>query len=344
MTTTETKRQLPKAPKTFGDLKQIAEEFGVEIPIKSPFTPDDVNKLLPLLRLPLDEDAIQESKGSETRKGYDTTGYSYQAHVDRMNWVFGPTNWTWVIHNESYDGSLTTGGGYTKHQYSAEIELLIGYRVLNEETNQWEWITVHSLPPIPTDHEHFREKGAARKGMLTKGIKRATSFLGVGADAYLGTLDDDLVTGADPTDDLRPRKIDKVIDSKGYLQLMDLARVKGFNSDIKFREWYKTRSEGAITNDPANLTKAEAYEIKGWLFKLDDQTEPDDYSENESEDQDNQPETVIDRPKTLEELMAMDNSLILQLAAEYSFQMPASITSKNKGPLCKTLAQLMGIK
>ncbi len=341
-------RKLPEAPKTFEELREIAKQYGVEIPIQSPFTPDDVNKLMPLLRLPLNEEAIKESKGSETKKGYDTISYSYQAHIDRMNWVFGPTNWTWVIHNETYDDTQTTGNGYVRHLFSAEIELLIGYRIFNEESKCWEWITVHSLPPIPTDHEHFKEKGAARKGMLTKGIKRATSFLGVGADAYLGTLDDDLSTGAEATDDTRTRKkLDKVIDSKGYLQLVELGRKKGFDSDIKLREWYKTMSEGAITNDPANLTKAEVYEVKGWLFKLEDRSEDDEGSEedlqpaNSEEDQPEQPEEY---PKTLEELMAADESLILKIAADYSFQMPASITPKNKGPLCKTLAQLMGIK
>lgn len=338
--------KLPEAPKTFEELKEIAKQYGVEIPIKSPFTPDDVNKLLPLLRLPLDEEAIQESKGSETKKGYDTTGYSYQAHVDRMNWVFGPTNWTWVVHNETYDDSQITGSGFVRHQYSAEIELLIGYRGFNEEAKSWEWITVHSLPPIPTDHEHFKERGAARKGMLTKGIKRATSFMGVGADAYLGTLDDDLSTGADPSDDTRSRKKpDKVIDSKGYLQLVELGRKKGFDSDIKLREWYKAMSEGAISNDPANLTKAEAYEVKGWLFKLESPPEEEENSgEIESDTSEGEKETVTDYPNTLEELMAADESLILKIAADYSFQMPSSITPKNKGPLCKTLAQLMGIK
>lgn len=337
-----------KAPKTFEDLKVLAETYGVQIPIRSPFTPDDINNLLPLLRLPLDEEAIQESKGSETKKGYDTTGYSYQAHIDRMNWVFGPTNWTWNIINENYDDSQTTSGGFVRHLYSSEIELLIGYRALNEETKRWEWITVYNLPPIPTDHEHFKEKGAARKGMLTKGIKRATSFLGVGADAYLGTLDDDLVTGADSDDDTRSRKrVDKIIDSKGYLQLVELGRKKGISSDIKLREWYKTMSEGVITNDPANLTKAESYEIKNWLFKLDDHSETDNGNEDaEPVTLDEEPldEEQRDHPKTLEELMAADESLILKIAAEYSFQMPASITPKNKGPLCKTLAQLMGIK
>ncbi|MGG6309838.1 hypothetical protein [Paenibacillus macerans] len=343
----ETEQELPKALKTFEELKEVAKQYGVEIPLKSPFTPDDVNRVLPILRLPLDEEAIQESRGSETHRGYDTTGYSYQAHVDRMNWVFGPTNWTWILHNESYDDSQVTGGGYVRHLYSAEIELLIGYRAFNEETKRWEWITVHNVPPVSTDHEHFKEKGSARKGMLTKGIKRATSFLGVGADAYLGTLDDDLSTGAEASDDTRTRKkIDKAIDSKGYIQLIELGRKKGFASEIKLREWYKTKSEGAISNDPANLTKAESNEVKSWLFKLEDRSEENDGSQETGAEisEEDQSEQQIDYPKTLDELMSADESLILKIAADYSFQMPASITPKNKGPLCKTLAQLMGIK
>lgn len=331
------------APKTFEELKAIAESYGVKIPLEAPFTPNDFNKVLPLLRLPLDEAAIQESKGSETRKGYDTTGYAYQAHVDRMNWVLGPTNWTWRILNEEYDGSQTTRSGLTKHSYSSEIELLVGYREYNEETKAWEWITVHSVPPIPTDHDSFTERGAARKGMMTKGIKRSTSFLGVGADAYLGTLDDDLITGADPKDDIRPtpRKFeDKVVDSKDYEQLIGLAKAKGLAAESKLREFYRTKSEGRITNDPANLTKAEAKEVKFYLMDLPDYVPPEVLEEDEETEEDGNGW----RPKTVADLMAADEATIRKLAAEYSFRVPDNLTDKNKGPLCRTLGNLMKLE
>lgn len=336
------------APKSFEDLRTIAELYGVSIPLEAPFTPNDFNKALPLLRLPLDENAIQESKGSETRKGYDTTGYAYQAHVDRMNWVLGPTNWTWRIINEEYDGSQTTRSGHTKHSYYSEIELLIGYRDFNEESKSWEWITVHSVPPIPTDHDSFTEKGAARKGMMTKGIKRATSFLGVGADAYLGTLDDDLITGAVPGDEVRtaPRKFeDRVVDSKDYGQLIDLAKVKGFKSEEKLRDFYRTKSEGRITNDPANMTKAEAKEVKFFLLDLPDYQEAIPEKQSPSEEAVEESEEITDwRPKTLAELMAADESTFRKIAAEYSFRVPDQLTDKNRGPLCKTLGKLMKLE
>lgn len=341
---------LPDAPKNYEDLQGWAAKYGLKIPLKAPFTPDDVNAVMPLLRLPLDEDAIQVSKGSETRKGYDTTGYSYQASVDRLNWIFGPTNWTWRLINEQYDLS-STRNGYEKHIHSAEIELSVGYREFNQDTKTYEWIAVYSVPPVPTDHESV-EKGSAKKGMLTKGIKRAASFLGVGADAYLGTLDDDMVTGINPDDDMRTKKkAEKAVDSKGYLQLIELGKKKGFASDIKLREWYKVESQGAITSDPANLTKAEAYEIKGWLFKLPDPAEDDDFDEPEqSEAQEPERHAESDEsnasefPSTLEELIASDEALVRKIAADFSFVMPSQLTDRNKGPLCKTLWNLMKAK
>lgn len=337
------KVELSKSPKTYEDLIAWAEHYGIPIPLKAPFTPDDVNKVMPLLRLPLDEDAIQVSKSNITRKGYDTTGYSYQAAVDRLNWVFGPTNWTWRLLNEQYELS-STRNGYEKHVHSAEIELIIGYRELNPETKRFELVEVHNVPPVPTDHESV-EKGSAKKGMLTKGIKRSASFLGVGADAYLGTLDDDMVTGIDPNDDMRTKKQpEKAIDSKGYLQLIELGRKKGISSEIKLREWYKAESGGAITSDPANLTKAEAYEIKGWLFKLDDYI-PDAALEVEEtekvESTELASEPVEGYPSSLEELMASGEDFIRKIASEFSLSTPSQLTDKNKAPFCKTLWQLL---
>jgi hypothetical protein len=348
MTTKE--KLLSDAPKTYEDLQEWAAKYGLKIPLKSPFTPDDVNAVMPLLRLPLDEDAIQVSKSSETRKGYDTTGYSYQASVDRLNWVFGPTNWTWRLINEQYELS-STRNGYEKHIHSAEIELSVGYREFNQESKSYEWIAVYSVPPVPTDHESV-EKGSSKKGMLTKGIKRAASFLGVGADAYLGTLDDDMVTGINPDDDMRTKKkAEKAIDSKGYFQLIELGKKKGFVSEIKLREWYKVESQGAITGDPASLTKAEAYEVKGWLFKLPDPAD-DDFDEpvtnptqepDRIEDEKEEP-TVSGYPKSLDELMGTDEAIIRSIATDFSFVMPSQLTDRNKGPLCKTLWNLMKAK
>lgn len=337
---------------SFNELKKVAEAHEIKIPIQAPFTPNQINALMPLLRLPLADDAIQATKGRETGKEYDTTGYSYQAVVDRLNWIFGPTNWTWEIQNEVYELSATKNM-FEKHVYSAEISLSIGYKELNPETKQFDWVTVHSVPPIPTDHESL-EKGTARKGMLTKGIKRAASFIGVGADAYLGTLDDDLVTGADGNDDMRSKKkADKLIDSDGYIKLIRLSELKGFESEIKLREWYKAISEGAIQNDPANLTKAEVAEIKRELFLLpdvsmkklvsEDSTEkPSKQVEVSKEEQDAvETETI---PTTYAELVSSDESVIRNQAAKYSFKMPDVITDRNKASLCKTLASLMGIK
>jgi hypothetical protein len=327
-------------------LQEAAKAAGIEIPIQAPFTPSDVNKLLPLLRMSLNSAAIQSASAAETGKGYDSIGYSYQAHIDRMNWVFGPTQWRWKAVGEECE-ETATAGGYVKFTSSCEIILQIGYRDLNPESKQWEWLTVHELEPIPSDHESL-EKGSARKGCLTKGIKRATSFLGVGADAYLGTLDDDMSTGAARSDQMKTPigGRAKIIDSKGYQMVKSLAAKKGFTEDTKLREFYKAESGGIIYNDPANLTKTEASEVKNMLFKLPDAVEQDE--EETEEESSGVDESSLDdapeRPTTLAELMSSDDGVIKAIASEYSFKLPDVITPKNKAAICKTLATLMGIK
>ncbi|MFB6364507.1 hypothetical protein ACFCP7_10635 [Paenibacillus elgii] len=315
-------------------LQAAAQEFGLTIPLVAPFSPSDVDQLMPLLRMPLDEGSIQRARGTDIGRSYDSTGYSYQAHVDRMNYVFGPTNWTWKVTNEVVEEGATSNNR-TKYVYSGDIELLIGYRRLNDQTNQWDWITVHSVPPIPTDHESI-EKGSARKGMLSKGLKRSTSILGVGADAYLGILDDDFVSGAEPGEHMQPRKKrqasrlkDDLVDQLDYEQLVSLGKIKGFKLETKLRSYYQAQTEGRIANDPANLTKAEAGEVVDMLHKLPDHVEPI---------------KTFTRPSTFDELMVLEESDIRSLAAEYNIQLPADINEKNKAPLCKTIAHLMGIQ
>jgi hypothetical protein len=343
-----------KAPKTFDELKVIAESYGLTIPLESPFTPNDLNKVAVLFRLPIDEDAIQVSKGSETRRGYDTTGYSYQSHVDRMNFVLGPTHWKWQVMNEVLEEG-TTSSNKVKYMYSGEIELSIGYRQFYEDTGRWEWVEVHSISPIPTDHESL-EKGSARKGMLTKGIKRATSFLGVGADAYLGVLDDDMTTGAGPEDDMATPRYksgvaweDQQILEHEYKTLVKFAARKGLTTDERLREFYKTKSEGKIENPPATLTKGELKKVNSFLAKSPDATPKQEQPKPQEQTEPGQAEQEIERetskrPTTLTELLSSPDELIRQLATEYSFQLPAQINERNKGPLCKTLGQLMGLK
>ncbi len=327
-------------------LQEAAKAAGIEIPIQAPFTPSDVNKLLPLLRMPLNSAAIQSASASETGKGYDSVGYSYQAHIDRMNWVFGPTQWRWKVVGEECE-ETATAGGYVKFTSSCEIILQIGYRNLNPETKYWEWLTVHELEPIPSDHESL-EKGSARKGCLTKGIKRATSFLGVGADAYLGALDDDMTTGAARNDQMKTPigGRAKIIDSKGYQMVKTLAAKKGFTEDTKLREFYRAESGGVIHNDPANLTKTEATEVKNMLFKLPDAVvrEDEDMGDELSDDDDMAQGNEPERPSSLADLMSSDDGVIKAIAAEFSFKLPDVITSKNKAAICKTLATLMDIK
>ena len=51
----------------------------------------------------LSDDAIQRTDAAKTKKGYSTTGYGYQASVDRFNEVLGEDwNFSWeIIHEEN---------------------------------------------------------------------------------------------------------------------------------------------------------------------------------------------------------------------------------------------------
>ena len=352
------------APKTFHELKAVAEEWGIEIPLKAPFTPDDINKVTPLLRLPLPEEALQETSGKDTGRGYDTTGYSYQAHIDRMNWVFGPAHWTWEIQNETCEEGRTSTNRQ-KFTYYGEIVVKIGYKELNPETKRYEWVIVHDLPPYPTDHESL-ERGSARKGMLTKGIKRATSTIGVGADAWLGIFDDDLITGAAPGEMMAGPAAH--ISERDFDYLARTAERKGLTLE-KLRNWYE--QELQITNEPAKLTPEEFERVKKLLFTIpqgktyadmvqrQQQSTPPE-PQNSPQEARNTPPTTKDTtehqetqensaqeaegmPKTLDELIALPDERIRELAKMYRFNMPASINDTNRRPLCKALATLMKI-
>lgn len=360
-----------KGPETFHELKKIADEWGLQIPLKAPFTPNAINELTPLLRLPLPESAIQESKATETRKGYDTTGYSYQAHVDRMNWIFGPAHWKWRIENEQLDDTKKTHQGRIKFEYSGDIHLEVGYYKQDPDTEEFKWVTVHKVPPIPTDHESM-EKGSARKGMMTKGIKRSTSILGVGADAYLGVLDDDLITGAEPGDEMAGSRTiyddmeweERPADRDDLERLKLAASRKGFTS-AALKQFYRTKSEGQITADITSMKKGEMTQVIKWLAELPDkeqetaQEQPQEAEKGQGAT-DNTQEGAKDaqkgaqeatgpspdpaaNPKTLVELQSSDEATIRRIAAEYSFTMPGQLNDRNRAAICKTLATLMGL-
>jgi hypothetical protein len=173
------------------DIPELAKAIGLDIPLQSPFTVNDLNKAFPLFRAVIREDAKEKSRGSETGKGYDTTGYGYQSLVDRLNEVVGIGHWQAVITNEHYDiGKYSTGRA--KHIYELTVRLELGYPEFYKDEQgltKRHWVTITEKDMVGTHESPTR--GDAWKGAYTNGLKKCVGFYGPGADAYLGIIDED---------------------------------------------------------------------------------------------------------------------------------------------------------
>ncbi|MDF9408196.1 RAD52 family DNA repair protein [Pelotomaculum isophthalicicum JI] len=128
-------------------------------------------------------DAIQRTKGRETRKGYDTDGYGYQYCIDMLNNVAGLGHWR-IISEEVFCDEGEYNNGRKAYEVGYDVVVQIGnwtpagFEVLAE------------TPRTPGGHVSAL-KNDARKGALTNAIKKALAFFGIGAAAYRGELDDD---------------------------------------------------------------------------------------------------------------------------------------------------------
>lgn len=122
----------------------------------------------------MSEEAIQRTRKSETRKGYDTDGYGYQYCVDRFNDVCGDKwGFDWAIVKEL---DIVFASGQKAH----EVVVRVGIWVENKD-NVRSCVGGHISGAF----------GDALKGAITNGFKKTASFWGVGRDAYAGTIDDD---------------------------------------------------------------------------------------------------------------------------------------------------------
>jgi len=120
-------------------------------------------------------EAIQRTKSSETKKGYDTTGYGYQYAVNRFNDILGLDGWgyDWEIQKE-IQGQWRSGG--------------INYEIV---VRLWIWIG-DKADARPLSGSHLASSyGDALKGAITNAFKKTAAMWGVGKKAYEGTIDDD---------------------------------------------------------------------------------------------------------------------------------------------------------
>ncbi len=125
-------------------------------------------------KLPVD--AIQRTDKNQTHKGYDTTGYSYQFIVDRLNDVFG-MDWTFdysII--DVQRGNYNSGTPYVEISVDVTITISI-------ENHTY-------IRKLAGGHTSVTF-GDALKGAVTNGLKKTAALFGIGSDAFRGEIDPD---------------------------------------------------------------------------------------------------------------------------------------------------------
>ncbi len=138
---------------------------------------DNKERIYKELAYPIDKIAEQRTKGSITKKGYDTTGYGYQYLVNRFNEALGVGNWNWefkILKEEK--GTFAKGSPY--YDLAGEVTIRI---------------------KVDTDWVKHTEYGGHRagnytdaiKGASTNGFKKCAAFFGVGKQAFEGSIDED---------------------------------------------------------------------------------------------------------------------------------------------------------
>ena len=143
----------------------------------APIRKDPLDKIYRELSRPIPEEAIQRTKGSVTKKGYDTTGFGYQYLVNRFNEVLGIGNWNWrfkVMKEEK--GEFRSGAVFYEVAGKSEIRVTIGDKEI-----------VHG----EYGGHRAGNYADALKGASTNAFKKAAAFFGVGKQAFEGSIDED---------------------------------------------------------------------------------------------------------------------------------------------------------
>ena len=136
---------------------------------------EDLRAVYEALSAPLPLEGIQRTKGTETRKGYDTTGFGYQYAVNRFNEVCGLDGWGYFYTvAQAHEGAFRSGAP----NWNIVAEMTI-------------WVSdKENARTMPGSHL-ASDYGDALKGAITNAFKKSGAMWGVGRQAYEGTLDDD---------------------------------------------------------------------------------------------------------------------------------------------------------
>lgn len=144
-----------------------------------------MRELYKRLSEPFPEEAVERTKASVTRKGYDTTGIKYQYVVDRLNEVLGVG--CYRTDQEFHIREFERRNNYKAYDVTCDITLYLG---------EWKEGGFVPFAEVRGTGGHVSNNVAdAKKGAYTNGFKKTAAMLGVGSEAYRGTIDDDNVPG-----------------------------------------------------------------------------------------------------------------------------------------------------
>lgn len=184
------------------------------------------------LSKPLVKNAIQRSKGADTKKGYDTTGYGYQFIVNRFNEVLGIGGWNWSFEEiERAEGAYKSGTKFISITGKATITV--------------------SLPDGEVSHSEYGGHQSsnltdALKGASTNALKKTASFFGVGKDAFEGSIDEDNQDQPEikkPATSSKPKTDDQATLEQTLLMIDGIEDIKVLNVWKKKLETNKTLNE-----------------------------------------------------------------------------------------------------
>lgn len=144
------------------------------------------SKTLAALMAQLPPEAVERTKGSQTGRGYDTTGYGYQFIVNRMNEVLGIAGWS-----ETYEIRKEVEGKWKNDKPWYEITVSCRVDFTDPETKEKSWREACGWHKASA-------WGDALKGAQTNALKKTASKIGPGWQAYADAVDDDNEPITDP--------------------------------------------------------------------------------------------------------------------------------------------------
>lgn len=146
-------------------------------------------------RKPIDVKAIQRTKGGDTHKGYDTTGYGYAFLTERLNDVVGFQCWR-IVQLKEQQNEIVSKTGRGMYEFNIELVLQLGNWITDKvtpdkiEIRRRDFEVLAESPIGHGGHKAFL-LADAKKGAYTNGIKKCCGYFGIGNEAYKATIDDD---------------------------------------------------------------------------------------------------------------------------------------------------------